>query len=291
MDEFNQNPDENNKKPNKALRRFSKLLDKDGFYIILFLCICIVATTAVWVSQNNIDQIKHLNDDYVEEDFDWGVTWEDEIEENQNTFTKEEGIKETKDQGTQESNTKVEKLEEEKQKPQQSIKETKEKESLEEQNITTEPVVSVTSQQKQAQMLSSLIAPMSGKIGMDYAKDNLAYSKTLEQWTTHLGIDILSREGSVVKAVQDGTIVEVKKDEAMGITITIDHGNGVLTRYSNLSTDEMVQIGQKVKKGDPISGVGKGAGFEMAEGPHLHFELIIDGENVNPKEYLPKLTN
>lgn len=296
MDEFNKGPNRNNKKQGKVVQKFSKIFDKDGFYIILFLCICIVATTAAWVSQNNVEKLKDLSKDYMENDFvennfDWDET---QIDDEENIITKEENIKETKEEVNATKSTNINGTsvkEENKQIKEINADEKTKEEKIEEQKKNVVSVSSVSSQQKQSQILGSLIVPMKGKIGMDYAEDKLVYSKTLEQWTTHLGIDILSREGSVVKAVQDGIIAEVKNDETMGITITIDHGNGILTRYSNLSTDEMVKVGQEVKKGDSISGIGKGAGFEMAEGPHLHFELIVDGENVDPKEYLPKLTN
>jgi murein DD-endopeptidase MepM/ murein hydrolase activator NlpD len=68
----------------------------------------------------------------------------------------------------------------------------------------------------------------------------------------------------------------------------INHGQKVYTRYSNLSTLDLVAIDQNIKKGDVISGVGKTALYEIADDPHLHFEVIKEGKNIDPKKYLPK---
>lgn len=267
--------DKNNYQDNRWLsfrNNISKFLDKDGFYFILFLCICIVATTAVWVSNNNINKYKTTenNDDLLlaeEPDSDVEFSL---IEEEDNNIPDIEVVKVTNDTEPKET-------------------EDKETKSTEKQKTKAVSSSKVTAKKKVKSKVKTMIMPVIGTISMDYAEDKLVYSKTLEQWTTHNGIDIKAREGSVVKAVLDGTITQIKKDHALGIVITIEHGNGLVTRYGNLSTDEMVTIGQKVKQGDPISGVGKGAGFELAQGPHLHFEVIKDGKNVDPKLYLPKL--
>lgn len=137
-------------------------------------------------------------------------------------------------------------------------------------------------------MMETMLAPVFGTICLDFSGDELVYSKTLDLWTTHQGLDIKAEEGSQVRAAMDGTVSEITDETEWGMTITIDHGSGIVTKYSNLSTLEMVTIGQKVKKGDVISGVGKSALWEIAEDPHLHFEVLKDGKNLDPKIYLPK---
>lgn len=133
----------------------------------------------------------------------------------------------------------------------------------------------------------SMVLPVNGKISVGYVKDKLIYSETLEQWTTHEGIDIQSEEGIPVRAALDGQIEDIKNTNEMGTVITIDHGNELITKYAYLSTDKMVKLGTKVKKGQVISGVGKAMGFEMHQGPHIHFEVIKDGNSVDPAKYLP----
>ena len=80
--------------------------------------------------------------------------------------------------------------------------------------------------------------------------------------------------------------LKVYNDDKLGITIEISHGNGIVTKYSNLSTTKMVGEGDVVKKGQPISGVGSSALFESLESPHLHFEVLKDGVPIDPSGYI-----
>jgi len=132
----------------------------------------------------------------------------------------------------------------------------------------------------------SFIMPVDGKISMDYAMDRLLYSKTLDEWRTHSGIDIEASRGEAVKAAGDGYIKEIKNDPCYGITIVIDHENGYKTIYSNLASDSMVSTNQKVKAGEAISSVGNTAVFECMDPPHLHFEIVKDDKVVDPKTLL-----
>lgn len=132
------------------------------------------------------------------------------------------------------------------------------------------------------------VMPVEGKIIMDYAMDRLLYSKTLDEWRTHQGIDIAAPRGDAVKAAGAGYIKEIKEDPCYGITITIDHENGYKTIYSNLASDSMVSVNQKVKAGDAISSVGNTAIFECMDPPHLHFEVYKNDKLINPKTVLPK---
>ncbi|MDD4297659.1 MAG: M23 family metallopeptidase, partial [Ruminiclostridium sp.] len=132
------------------------------------------------------------------------------------------------------------------------------------------------------------VMPVEGKIIMDYAMDRLLYSKTLDEWRIHTGIDITAPRGNAVKAVGDGYIKEIKEDPCYGITITIDHENGYKTIYSNLASDSMVSVNQKVKAGDAISSVGNTAIFECMDPPHLHLEVYKGDKLIDPKTVLPK---
>jgi len=132
------------------------------------------------------------------------------------------------------------------------------------------------------------VMPVKGKIQMDYAMDRLLYSKTLDEWRTHSGIDITAPRGDVVKAAADGYIKEIKNDPCYGITITIDHENGYKTIYSNLASSSMVSVNQKVKAGDAISSVGNTAVFECMDPTHLHFEVYKNDKLIDPKTVLPE---
>ena len=128
--------------------------------------------------------------------------------------------------------------------------------------------------------------PVEGEITKGFAKDNLIYSETLEEWIVHLGIDIKAERTSVVKAAEGGTISSIKNDPRYGLTVVIEHTNGYKSVYSNLLTTEFVVEGEKVEKGQSIGTVGNSAVFEIADEPHLHFEMIKDGEYVDPTVYL-----
>ena len=132
----------------------------------------------------------------------------------------------------------------------------------------------------------SFIAPVSGEIIKDFATDTLIYSNTLEEWTTHSGIDIKADKTTVVAAAESGVIESIKTDPRYGLTITMTHSDGFKTIYSNLLTTEFVSEGETVEKGQTIATVGESASFEIADEAHLHFEIYKDGNLVNPTIYL-----
>lgn len=129
-------------------------------------------------------------------------------------------------------------------------------------------------------------APVSGEIMKDFTMDTLSYSKTLEEWTTHSGIDIRADKTTVVAAAEAGVVESIKNDPRYGLTITISHENGFKTIYSNLLTTEFVKENETVEKGQTIATVGESSSFEISDEPHLHFEMYKDGELVNPTIYL-----
>ncbi len=138
--------------------------------------------------------------------------------------------------------------------------------------------------------MATMAMPAMGRVTTAFAMDTLVYSKTLEQWNCHSGIDIAADIGTPVKAVMDGTVVEVtNNDPKLGVVIVIDHGCGVKTLYGNLNSDKLVKEGNQVKKGQVISAIGKTAPYEIEDPPHLHFEVLKDGKNIDPQQYLPKI--
>ena len=128
--------------------------------------------------------------------------------------------------------------------------------------------------------------PVEGEIIKTFAKDNLVYSETLQEWTTHLGIDIKADKTTVVKAAEAGTVKTIKNDPRYGLTITIEHDDGYETVYANLLSSEFVVEGEKVDKGQSIGTVGNTATFEIADEPHLHFEILKDGVQIDPSNYI-----
>lgn len=128
--------------------------------------------------------------------------------------------------------------------------------------------------------------PVEGEVTNNFAKDTLIYSNTLQEWVTHNGIDIKADKATIVKASAEGTIKSIKSDPRFGITVVIEHVNGFTSVYSNLLTAEFVKEGEKVKQGQTIGTVGNTATFEIADEPHLHFEILKDNEYIDPNLYL-----
>ena len=106
----------------------------------------------------------------------------------------------------------------------------------------------------------------------------------------HKGVDFSAPMGTPVIATADGTVRKVKTDyvkgKGYGMYIIIDHDNGYSTLYAQLS-DYKVEEGQKVKTGYIIGNVGQSG---MSTGPHLHYEVMKDGERVNPEGYFPEIS-
>ena len=159
------------------------------------------------------------------------------------------------------------------------------KKVTEEDNKNTEKTVA-TNNKPIKQKDPEFSSPVEGEKMRGFAKDSLIYSETLEEWVTHLGVDIKAARTTVVNAAEAGTVTSIKNDPRYGLTVVIEHTNGFETVYSNLLTTEFVSEGQAVEKGQAIGTVGNSAAFEIIDEPHLHFEIIKDGENVDPSIYL-----
>jgi murein DD-endopeptidase MepM/ murein hydrolase activator NlpD len=101
----------------------------------------------------------------------------------------------------------------------------------------------------------------------------------------HAGIDIAMPRGTEVNATGSGTVREIKRsnlEAGYGNYVEIDHGHGFITRYAHLE-DIKVKAGQSVTKGAIIGTIGSSGG---SIAPHLHYEIIRDGKNVNPVAYM-----
>ena len=126
------------------------------------------------------------------------------------------------------------------------------------------------------------VAPLKGEVIREFAKDSLVYSDTLEEWITHTGVDVKADKTSVVKASAKGTVSAIKNDPRYGLTVIVEHEGGYKSVYANLLTAEFVVEGESVEEGQTIGTVGNSSSFEIADEYHLHFEIIKDGEYLNP---------
>ena len=145
---------------------------------------------------------------------------------------------------------------------------------------------------KEDEKTLSFILPVSaGTVGIGYDEDMPVFSTTLGEWRLHLGIDILTEENAPVYAAEDGIVTGIYKDGRFGYTIEITHDDEHKTVYSNLKNETLVslEIGDEVGKGDRIGTVGDSAISEIAEEPHLHFEIFVGGVAKDPTEYIEGL--
>lgn len=116
--------------------------------------------------------------------------------------------------------------------------------------------------------------------------ETMVFNSTLNRFSAHKAIDFFAEEGTPVLAVYKGTVENVETSLLQGVTVTIDHGNGLKTVYNSLEDGEDVFIGQKVEQGDVIGYVSTSNKQEYKEGAHLHFSVIENGEVIDPSKYL-----
>ena len=126
----------------------------------------------------------------------------------------------------------------------------------------------------------------SSTIIKSYTSSTVVFNKTLGIYTGHMGIDFAADAGTNVVAVYDGTIESVTTSYLQGTTVTIDHGNGLKSVYNSIEAAENLTEGKAVKKGDVIGAVSDNNRQEYKDGAHLHFEVIENGEKIDPETYL-----
>ena len=122
------------------------------------------------------------------------------------------------------------------------------------------------------------VQPISGTITSRYG-----VSSRIRK-STHTGLDIATSSGTPIKVMAEGTVTCASYQASYGNLVKIDHGNGVETWYGHTSK-MYVKVGQKVNAGDVIASVGSTGN---STGPHLHLEIRLNGNHVNPQKYCYK---
>lgn len=102
--------------------------------------------------------------------------------------------------------------------------------------------------------------------------------------TYHYGLDIAAPIGTIIKAAAPGHVIQTGLRNGYGLALTIDHGKGWGTLYAHNSAN-LVREGDRVIAGQPIAKVGASGN---ATGPHLHLEIILDGNKLDPLSFLPE---
>lgn len=154
-------------------------------------------------------------------------------------------------------------------------------------------IVSVDKQEEQpveeeqpTDTIITFAMPVSYTTGITEYCDTPVFNSTLGRYSAHLAMDFFAPEGTKVYAVYDGVVEKVESTLLQGVTVTLDHGNGLKTVYNSLADGDEVFVGLKVKKGDVIGEVSSTNRQEYKDGAHLHFQVIEDGKEINPSKYL-----
>ena len=154
-----------------------------------------------------------------------------------------------------------------------------------------EPVVEETEEEEVLPVWNETAAetcwPVEGALERLHDVQHLHYDVTLRDWRTHEGVDILAPLGETVCAAMSGLVQTVEEDGLYGTVVTVDHGDGTQAVYANLASVPAVNPGDWIMAGDVIGAVGTTALCEIGQGTHLHFAMYLDGESVDPLDYLP----
>lgn len=221
-----------------------KLLEKDGFYLALFVCICLVAIGGVWFTKNNVDELTS-NDLFVNKTNENSKRDEDEVHLIEKEAEKDDSIPTS----------------------------TESKENLEK------------AKEKQENK-SSKLSFLGTKVVREYSEKEPSYSKTLDLWEIHKGLDISADKGYEVKSLLDGKVVNVFKDDKHGISVRVEGANNVVVVYSNLDEKTNVKKGQEVTEGKVLGTVGNTTSVESEDGTHVHVEAFKGEESIDPMTLL-----
>jgi len=124
------------------------------------------------------------------------------------------------------------------------------------------------------------IMPTAGYLSSRFAA--IRYHPILHENLPHEGIDIAAPYGARIVAPAEGRVIEVGWQEGYGLMVVVDHGYGVETRYAHMSRTA-AQVGQVVSRGDLLGYVGSTG---LSTGPHLHYEVRVNGRPVDPLKYV-----
>ena len=128
--------------------------------------------------------------------------------------------------------------------------------------------------------------PVFGEISAEYSMDKQIYSKTMDDYRTHQGVDIKANSGDDVYAAEKGIVSFAGVNDLMGQTVKIKHPDDSVTVYSGLKSTADIVEGQEVQKGQVIGKAGGEIPLESKEGTHIHFEIIKEDVFINPLVYI-----
>lgn len=234
--------------------KFRKVMEKKGFYIVLFACAVLVGAASIL--SRGLEKTSSSFDD---------EAWQDAVAKS--------GIETAQPSPAETFPVTVPS-------PESKPEQTKTPETAA--TAAEEDVVAAVAEDTPP----GLSNPTVGGILKEYSVEDLVYSETMKDWRTHNGLDIAAAVGTQVKSAADGVVEQVYEDDLLGVVVVIGHTGQTQTLYANLQDLDFIKVGRQVKAGDVIGGVGTSALTESAEEPHLHFEVLVNKENVDPRSML-----
>jgi murein DD-endopeptidase MepM/ murein hydrolase activator NlpD len=236
----------------KNISKVSSFFKREGFYVILFVCLCIIATVAVTITKNNIQ-------------------------------SKKEPIAENKKSNVA---VKTPTVADEQSVDYQNALEVKKNTTNDIQ--APAPATQTKTIASVAKVFDTKFdKPVDGTLARQYTEDPVYWAST-SSYRPNFGIDIKATVGKSVVAVLDGKVESINQDTEDGVEVIINHQNGLKSVYSNLDPKISVTKDQTVKKGDQIGVVGKStlrAAYE-SYGDHLHFAILKGSDFVDPAKYI-----
>ena len=129
--------------------------------------------------------------------------------------------------------------------------------------------------------------PVSGSLSVSHDPDSQVFSPTMNDYRVHLGVDINTAEGASVSAAAEGIVKRIWDDPLMGTCVAVAHDGDAISYYKNLdkTLGSGIIEGATVSSGQLIGKVGDSAMIEVAQEPHLHFEMTVKGLQVDPADY------
>lgn len=240
-------------------RKTSNFLRREGFYVVLFLCLCIIATVAAIATRNTkkVDEKPQTSQNAkVDLEQPNSVTISQKDKEINNAVQVKDNTK-AKDTGIQ---------------------------------VPTKQEVAVSKTSE-----PQFIKPVEGKIVMKYSQEPVLWERSGTA-RPNFGININAKVGTGVKAVADGEVKAVKHDDSFGTVVTIYHpSSGKATFYGNLDKEVKVKVGDKVTQGQQIGKIGDTSLRGMSEeigNNFLHFQVLKNLKeepqyaSENPEKYV-----
>ena len=232
------------------IKRPFSFLKKEGFYIILFICLCVAATAAYLTAKNTRNQAEQKNRAAISQS-------QNKSKDTAKLEDKYDNALQVKKSSKAESRTNANS---QKQEPSKGVSNS----------------VSTTFQK-----------PVEGNIARGFSTDPVYWDST-GTYRPNLGYDIQVPIGKPVFAAMTGRVEEVDTNTQDGVQVIINHQNGLKTVYSNLDPNLKVSKGQNISKGQVI-GVGGNtslrSGYEKY-GDHLHFAVLKGNSFVDPGKYI-----